>query len=87
LQREDLELHLGELGKHIRGRKRGGRRRRGSKGRRQRATVSRGQVLNVGESETFLACILGMRNSRQSRLAQPQTQGFGIDAKQSTNMR
>jgi hypothetical protein len=72
---------------HIRRRQRGRGRSRREKGGRQRATVSIGQLLDLGEAETFLACILGMRDGRQSSLVQPQTQGFGIDAEQGTNVR
>jgi hypothetical protein len=86
LQREDLELHLSEKRVDIGGRQRG-RRSRGSKGGRQRTTVSCSQVLDLGEGETFLTGVFGMRQSRQSSLVQPETQGFGIDTEKSANMR
>jgi hypothetical protein len=87
LEREDLELHLGQLREDIRGRQRGGRRSLGGEGRRQRATVVSRDLLDVGEGEAFLACVIGMRDDSQTSLVQPQTQGFGIDAKNGTDVR
>jgi hypothetical protein len=49
--------------------------------------MSIGQLLDLGKAQTLLASIIGMRDGCETRLMQPQTQGFRVDAKQSTNLR
>ena len=87
LQREDLELHLSQLREDIGGRQGGRRSSRGGKGRREVTTMGISYLLDLGEAQTFLACIIGMRDGCQTRLMQPQTEGFGIDAQDGTDVR
>jgi hypothetical protein len=49
--------------------------------------VESGDLLDLGQAQTLLACVIGMRDGSQSGLMQPQTQGFGIDAEKGTNVR